>query len=68
MNSKLETKIFSITESGFDPDSDKVASPACRIKARSYKEAIDILNKFLSTRIKPDELELITPIENIDFE
>ena len=60
-------KVFSITENGFSMTNDKVAVPACKIKASSYHEAVGILNEFLKTRVKPDSLELITPIERISF-
>jgi hypothetical protein len=62
------TKIFTITENGFSMTDDKVSVPACKITATSYTEAVDILNKFLATRVKPDSIELITPMERIDFE
>ena len=61
-------KVFSITENGFSMDDDKVAVPACKIKANSYLEAVAILDEFLKTRIKPDCIELITPLERISFE
>jgi len=64
-----ETTIFEVTENGFSMAGDnKVSVPACKIKASSYIEAAGILDEFLSTRIKPDAIELITPIERIDFE
>ena len=61
-------KVFSITENGFSMTDDKVAVPACNIKANSFMEAAAILNEFLKTKIKPDCLELITPMERISFE
>ncbi len=65
----METlKVFSITENGFSMDDDKVAIPACKIKANSFLEAAAILDEFLKTKIKPDCLELITPMERISFE
>ena len=64
----IETKIFTVTENGFSMDgTGKVSVPACRIKATSYTEAIRKLNTFLDTQeINPD-IELITPIEQINF-
>lgn len=62
-----DMKVFSITENGFSMTDDKVAVPACKITASSFLEAADILGMFLQTRIKPDSMELITPIERIDF-
>lgn len=61
-------KIFTITENGFSMTDDKVSVPACRVKAISFLEAAQILNEFLSSRIKPDSIELITPIERINFD
>jgi hypothetical protein len=63
-----EIKVYSITENGFSMIDDKVSVPACRVKATSYIDAVAILNKFLATRIKPDSIELITPMERIDFD
>jgi hypothetical protein len=62
------TRIFTITENGFSMTSDKVSVPACKIKANSYTHASELLTGFLSSKVKPDEIELITPIERIDFE
>lgn len=65
---RMETlKVFTITENGFSMTGDKVAVPACKIKASSYIEAVSILDRFLETRVKPDSIELITPVERIDF-
>jgi hypothetical protein len=61
-------KIFSITENGFSMTDDKVSVPACKVRATSYGEAVYILNQFLKTRVKPDDIELITPMERIDFQ
>jgi len=62
------TKIFTVTENGFAMDgSNKVRVPACKIKADSFLQASEILTKFLDTGIKPDEIELITPMERIEF-
>lgn len=66
MNS--EKKTFHISENGFSMTDNKVSVPECRIQAINYIQAADILNKFLSTRVKPDEIELITPIERINFD
>ncbi|HMG94375.1 MAG TPA: hypothetical protein VK589_30150 [Chryseolinea sp.] len=64
----METKIFTITENGFSMTSDKVTVPACKIKANNFLEASEILSEFLRTRFKPDAIELVTPVERIDFE
>lgn len=61
-------KIFVITENGFSMTDNKVSVPACRIKAESYFDAINKLNQFLATRELSDDIELITAIENIDFD
>jgi len=47
--------------------SGKVAIPACRIKAESYTNAISKLNMFLDTQEPNPDIELITPIEKINF-
>lgn len=63
------THIYTITENGFSMKGDnKVSVPACKIKALSYLQAAEILSQFLSTRVKPDEIELITPMERIQFD
>lgn len=61
-------RVFSVTENGFSMTNNKVAIPACRIKATSYVEATEKLSKFLDTKELNPDIELITPIENIDFE
>jgi hypothetical protein len=63
-----EIKIFSITENGFSMTDDKVAVPACKVKAASYFEAVSIVSEFMKTRVKPDSIELITPMERINFD
>lgn len=64
-----ELKVFTITENGFSVDgSGKVAVPACRIKAKDYVDASNKLTAFLTTRELTNDIELITPIEKIDFE
>ena len=63
-----QVKIFEVTENGFSMTSNKVQVPACKIKATHFIEAADILSKFLSSGVKPDEIELITPMERIEFE
>lgn len=63
----METRIFTVTENGFSMTGNKVAVPACRIKATNFIEANELLSTFLSTKVKPDEIELITPMERIDF-
>ena len=67
-NHQAPIKIFTITENGFSMTNNKVSVPACKIKAISYLEAAKILDEFLSSRTKPNTIELITPIERIDFE
>lgn len=63
------TKIFTITENGFSVNGDnKVRVPHCKIKANHFLEAAEILDKFMDTRIKPDCMELITPMERISFD
>lgn len=61
-------KIFTITENGFSMTSDRVSVPACKIQATSFIEASEILTRFLTTKVKPECMELITPIERIDFD
>lgn len=64
-----ELKVFTITENGFSMDgSGNVSVPACRIKANGYIEASQILTTFLETKVKPDSMELITPMEKINFD
>jgi hypothetical protein len=60
-------KIFTVTENGFSMTSHKVCIPACRIKAKTYIEATEKLSAFLSTRQPNADIELITPLENIEF-
>jgi hypothetical protein len=60
-------KIFVITENGFSMTDNKVSVPACRISASSYTEAASKLTVFLETGKLTDDIELITPYENIDF-
>jgi hypothetical protein len=63
------TKVFTITENGFSVDgSGKVAVPACEITATSFMEAAEIMSEFMRTRMKPDCMELITPLEKIAFD
>lgn len=64
----MENRIFTVTENGFSMTSSKVAVPACRIKAISYIEASQKLSDFLSTREPNPDIELITPLENIEFD
>jgi len=64
----LQPKVFTVTENGFSMTDNTVSVPECRITATSFLEAAAILNKFLLTREKPDEIELITPIERINFD
>lgn len=62
-----QIKTFSISENGMSMTDNKVQIPACTIKATSFVEAIEILTRFLETKIKPDEMELITPLDRIEF-
>lgn len=64
----MDLKIFNVTENGFSMVNDKVAIPACRIKATSYVDAIHKLDVFLSTKKLDDDIELITPYDKIDFQ
>ena len=65
----MEDKIFTITENGFSMDgSGKVSVPACKIKAKTYTEAANKLTAFLETRELTEDIELITPLDKIDFE
>jgi hypothetical protein len=65
----MDQKIFTVTENGFSMDgSGKVSVPACKIKADSFLDAAALLSEFLKTRVKPDAIELITPLERIDFQ
>jgi len=45
----------------------KVSVPACKIKATSYIEAANKLSNFLTSRLLTDDIELITPLDRIDF-
>lgn len=61
--------VYTITENGFAVDgSGKVSVPHCRIAATSYVDAADILSEFLRTRVIPECMELITPMNKINFE
>lgn len=65
----MPDRIFTITENGFSMDgSGKVSVPACRIKAKTYAEAANKLTAFLETRELTEDIELITPLDKIDFE
>jgi len=65
----MEKYTFTITENGFSMKGDnKVCIPACKITACSFLEANDILQEFLKTKVKPECMQLITPIERIDFD
>jgi hypothetical protein len=65
----MEDKIFTVTENGFSMDgTGKVAVPACRIKAKTFLEATNKLTAFLKTREMNPDIELITPLEKIDFD
>lgn len=60
--------IYTVTENGFSMDgSGKVSVPACRIKATSFIEAADKLSKFLETRTLTNDIELVTPMDKINF-
>jgi hypothetical protein len=61
------TKIFTVTENGFSMVTNKYAIPACKIKAKSHPEAIEKLSKYLYDQIHNNDIELLTPIEKIDF-
>lgn len=60
-------KKFHISENGFSVTSDKVSIPECWIYANDFLEAIRILNRFLLTGELSTDIELITPIQRIDF-
>ena len=63
-----EKRIYTITENGFSMNgSGKVAIPACRVMATSYFEAVNKLNKFLDTQEQNPDVELITPLDKIEF-
>lgn len=66
MNTKNKN-VYTIQENGLSMKSDKVAVPACRITATGFVEASNKLTEFLQTRVLPPEIELITPMERIDF-
>ena len=59
---------YHITENGFSITDDKVSVPECNIKANSFIEASEKLRNFLYTKELTEDIELITPIERIDFE
>ena len=64
----MKMKTFTITENGFAMDgSGRVAVPHCKITATCYIHAAEILSKFMDTRILTPDIELITPLEKIDF-
>lgn len=63
----LSIKGFEIMANGQDPDTKKFAVPHCRIVAGSIVEAIQKLDRFMSTKELTDDIKLITPIEEIDF-
>lgn len=60
--------VYAITENGFSMKDDKVSVPACEIVATSFLEASEILSDFLSTKEKPVCMELLTPMERINFD
>lgn len=65
---KTTQRVFTITENGFLIDgSGKVAIPACKVKAESYQQAVEMVDLFLKTRSLTDDIELITPMDRIDF-
>lgn len=67
MNSELIE--FHITQNGKLMDgSGRVSIPECYINAISYMDAVRILNDFLSTKVIPGEMKLITPLEQIAFD
>lgn len=45
-----------------------VAVPECKIKATGFLEAAAIMTEFMKTRVKPECMELITPMERIAFD
>lgn len=59
---------YTITENGFSMTSNKVCIPHCRIKAESYMDAANKLSEFLKTRKLIPEIELITPMDRIEFD
>ena len=59
---------YHITENGFSMTNDKVVIPECYVKASSFFEAQEKISNFLSTKQLTADIELITPIERIDFE
>ncbi len=63
----MEDRIFTVTENGFSMTDGKVVIPACRVKAKSYMDAVGKLDRYLDTRELNPDIELITPIEKIDF-
>lgn len=62
-----DKSIYHITENGFSMTDNTVSVPECKIQADGFLQADEILNEFLSTRVKPDCMEIITPIERINF-
>ena len=64
----MEDRIFEVTENGFSMTDKTVKIPACKIKAANFVDAIDKLNQILATRVKPDDIELVTPLERINFD
>lgn len=60
--------LYHITENGFSTSDDKVSCPECKIKAESYLDAIYKLHDFLATKEITPDIELITPLNRIDFE
>lgn len=66
-NCKKKFNIFIFSENGFSMKDDKVCIPACKVKAVGWLDAKNKLDAFLSTRILTEDIELITPINRIDF-
>lgn len=67
MSAEVTTKVFQISENGFSMKDDSVSVPACNIKATGFIDAKNKLDKFLSSKLLTEDIELITPMERIAF-
>lgn len=59
---------YHVTKNRTSIDCDKVISPECYILAESYLEAFQKPQQFLASRNFKEDIELITPMEIIEFQ
>lgn len=61
-------RVYDCTENGYNPKTQRYSVPACRVKAVSFIEASRKITEFLKSKVLTEDMELITPIENIEFD